>query len=697
MVKSVRIGRHPIFNFLKDELKMNLSDFSLVSGIPQSTVSKWIVRERTIEGLPVYFFVRLSTLANWTLDDVYNQLIRLESEYSVNKGKNRKLSDEEIHKHVEFLRGEYDYISIPDYTKLAKEKNYMSAGPIRRVYKKWTEVFPDGEVRGKTRKLSDEEIHKHVEFLRGEYSYLSVPNYVKLAKEKKYMSYSALVKHYKKWSKVFPDGEVRRKKTKLSDKEIHKHVEFLRGEYGYLSVPNYIKLAKEKKFMSYSTLLRIYKKWSNIFPDRNLRFTVQEVRDHVQFVRKNYSTLSRNEYNLVAKEKNYMSAAPILRVYKKWTEAFPEREVSGNNVKISDVEIRNHVEFLREEYGYLSLPQYIKLAKEKNYMSAKPIRRVYKNWAEVFPDGELRGKNWGLSDEEIHKHVEFLRGESDYLSVSDYIKLAKEKNYMSYETIRRVYKKWSNVYPNREVRGNNVKVTDEEIHNHVEFLRGEYGYLSLSNYTKLAKEKNYMSAGPIQRVYKTWSKVFLDGEVGRKHGKLSDEEIHKHVEFLKREYDYLSVSNYIKLAKEKNFMSYTTLLDRYKTWSNVFPDGEVNGKTAKLSDEEIHNHVEFLRVEYGYLSLPNYMKLAKEKNYMSAGPIKRVYKKWSNVFLDGETRGGNAEISDEKIHNHVEFLRGEYGYLSISKYKKLSKEKNFMSYSTLVKHYKKWSKVFPDG
>lgn len=363
--------------------------------------------------------------------------------------KNWKLSDEEIHHHVEFLRVEYGYLSISNYTKLAKERNYMSTGPIRRVYKKWTEVFPGGELRKKTKKLSDEEIHNHVEFLR--------------------------------------------------------------SEYDYLSVPHYIKLAKEKNFMSYSTLLRRYKKWSNIFPDKNMRFTDQEVRDHVKFVRKNYPTLSRNEYNLVAKEKNYMSAGPILRVYKKWTEAFPEREVSGNNVKISDVEIHNHVEFLREEYGYLSLPQYMKLAKEKNYMSAKPIRRVYKKWTEVFPDGELRRKNGGLSDEEIHNHVEFLRGESDYLSVSDYIKLAKEKNYMSYEPIMRVYKKWSNVYPDREVRGNNVKLTDEEIHNHVEFLRVEYGYLSLSNYTKLAKEKNYMSAGPIQRVYKKWSKVFPDG------------------------------------------------------------------------------------------------------------------------------------------------------------------------------------------
>ncbi|MEG2847975.1 MAG: hypothetical protein RR904_04260 [Bacilli bacterium] len=90
MVNGVRIGRHPVFIFLKDELKMNLSEFSLMSGIPQSTVSTWIERERRIEGLPVYFFVSLSNLANLTLDDVYNELIRLESEYRVNQVNDKK-------------------------------------------------------------------------------------------------------------------------------------------------------------------------------------------------------------------------------------------------------------------------------------------------------------------------------------------------------------------------------------------------------------------------------------------------------------------------------------------------------------------------------------------------------------------------------------------------------------------------------
>lgn len=89
MTKVRRIGKHPIFTFLRDELKMNLSEFSVVTGIPQSTVSTWIERERTIETLPMYFFVGLANLGNLSLDQVYNALIVLESEYVINQVENK--------------------------------------------------------------------------------------------------------------------------------------------------------------------------------------------------------------------------------------------------------------------------------------------------------------------------------------------------------------------------------------------------------------------------------------------------------------------------------------------------------------------------------------------------------------------------------------------------------------------------------
>lgn len=49
------IGNHPLF-FLKEELKMNFSEFSVGIGIPHSTVSTWIERERSVENFLVNFF-----------------------------------------------------------------------------------------------------------------------------------------------------------------------------------------------------------------------------------------------------------------------------------------------------------------------------------------------------------------------------------------------------------------------------------------------------------------------------------------------------------------------------------------------------------------------------------------------------------------------------------------------------------------
>lgn len=88
MMESIyvhKIGKHPILVFLKKDLKMNLSDFSAVSGIPQSTISTWMQRERELTSLPIYFYVALSGVSNLKLDEVYNALIRLESEYTVNQ------------------------------------------------------------------------------------------------------------------------------------------------------------------------------------------------------------------------------------------------------------------------------------------------------------------------------------------------------------------------------------------------------------------------------------------------------------------------------------------------------------------------------------------------------------------------------------------------------------------------------------
>lgn len=95
MVKDFILGKHPVLIFLKEELKMNLSEFCLTTGIPQSTISTWFKREWGIEKYPIYFFVGIAALGDFTIDEVYNKLIRLESEYLVNQVGNKTFLAEE--------------------------------------------------------------------------------------------------------------------------------------------------------------------------------------------------------------------------------------------------------------------------------------------------------------------------------------------------------------------------------------------------------------------------------------------------------------------------------------------------------------------------------------------------------------------------------------------------------------------------
>lgn len=106
MSKDFIIGRHPIFVFLKEELRLNLSEFCLLTGIPQSTISTWIKRKRSVESLPGYFFVSLSNVGNKTLDEVYNSLIRLESEYLVNQVENQRYLVKEEERLIDKVRKE---------------------------------------------------------------------------------------------------------------------------------------------------------------------------------------------------------------------------------------------------------------------------------------------------------------------------------------------------------------------------------------------------------------------------------------------------------------------------------------------------------------------------------------------------------------------------------------------------------------
>lgn len=135
-----KIGKHPILEFLKKELKMNLSDFSAISGIPQSTVSTWIQRERELNSLPIYFYVALADLSNLRLDEVYNKLIRLESEYKVNQVKTKTFLAKEQLLLVDKVKKEARIVRS-ELKQLKEELNLLSS--VRQLKKAVGKKRPD--------------------------------------------------------------------------------------------------------------------------------------------------------------------------------------------------------------------------------------------------------------------------------------------------------------------------------------------------------------------------------------------------------------------------------------------------------------------------------------------------------------------------------------------------------------------------
>lgn len=428
------------------------------------------------------------------------------------------ISDEMIHEHVRYLRENYKSLTQAEYKKLAKENGYMSYSTICKVYKSWKNVILDKDTSTHKNRYPTQVVHEHVAFLRENYSFLSIDDYDKLAKEKGYMAHNTIYKVYKSWKNVFPDKDPSTHKKKYTDEMIHEHVRYLRENYKNLTIAEYNNLAKEKDFMLVNSILNLYKKWSAIFPEgkKPEYYSDQAIQDHVEYLKKNYPVLTAVEYNKLAKEKKYMSSFTIYRRFGKWSSIYPSNKECKRKrtLRYSDQEIKGHVKYLRKNYPNISRDEYSLLSKEKKYMSAATILRVYEKWTEVFPDGKLRKKIVKISDEEIHKHVEFLRDEYGYMTGPNYTKLAKEKKFMSYRTIVNLYKKWSNVFPSGKREGHKrkrmLRYSDQEVRDHVKFVRKNYPNISNYEYNLLSKEKKYMSAATILRVYKKWTEVLPD-------------------------------------------------------------------------------------------------------------------------------------------------------------------------------------------
>ncbi|MFS7238674.1 hypothetical protein [Carnobacterium divergens] len=85
-------GEPPIKIMIKRNLAMPISEFSIKTGIGQSTISMWIKREIQVQNLPMYFISSLSDISNRTSDQVYHELLRLQAEYEISKSAHNKFN-----------------------------------------------------------------------------------------------------------------------------------------------------------------------------------------------------------------------------------------------------------------------------------------------------------------------------------------------------------------------------------------------------------------------------------------------------------------------------------------------------------------------------------------------------------------------------------------------------------------------------
>ena len=86
-------GEPPIKIMIKRNLAMTISDFSIKTGIGQSTISMWIKREVQVQNLPMYFISSISDVSNKTSDQVYHELLRLQAEYEISKSAHNKFNE----------------------------------------------------------------------------------------------------------------------------------------------------------------------------------------------------------------------------------------------------------------------------------------------------------------------------------------------------------------------------------------------------------------------------------------------------------------------------------------------------------------------------------------------------------------------------------------------------------------------------
>lgn len=90
MSNNIYVYPHAINAYIIGQLGVTVERFCDLHGFVQSTVATWITRERTVEGLPASFIYALSLSANKDMSLVYEDLLKLQDDYTKHVRRNKR-------------------------------------------------------------------------------------------------------------------------------------------------------------------------------------------------------------------------------------------------------------------------------------------------------------------------------------------------------------------------------------------------------------------------------------------------------------------------------------------------------------------------------------------------------------------------------------------------------------------------------
>lgn len=85
---------HPINVFVINRTGVTVDQFCDMYGHVQSTTDSWITRNRKVGSWPVNFIYSLSLAAGLSVDETYDQLLVLETEYELHLSENNRTKKE---------------------------------------------------------------------------------------------------------------------------------------------------------------------------------------------------------------------------------------------------------------------------------------------------------------------------------------------------------------------------------------------------------------------------------------------------------------------------------------------------------------------------------------------------------------------------------------------------------------------------